>query len=70
MNIYLFNTIIDFTTFKFACFLPKLHGKIAKVPADEIKEFEESLTAFLAPYEKNADATGYLLGDSITIGKI
>merc|ERR1711935_42537 len=31
---------------KFACFLPKLHGKIAKVPAKEIQEFEESLTAF------------------------
>merc|ERR1712179_95061 len=55
---------------KFACFLPKLFGKIDEVPAEKVTEFEESLNAFLAPYKKNADATGYLFGDSITIADI
>ena len=55
---------------KFACFLPKLFGKIDEVPVDKVTEFEESLNVFLAPYKANADATGYLFGDSMTIGKI
>ena len=55
---------------KFACFLPKLFGKIDEVPVDKVTEFEESLNAFLAPYKANADATGYLFGDSMTIGKL
>ena len=53
---------------KFGCFLPKLFGKITEVPAEKVTEFEESLTSFLAPYKQNADSTGYLFGDSITIG--
>ena len=55
---------------KFGCFLPKLFGKITEVPAEKVTEFEESLTAFLAPYKQNADSTGYLFGDSITIGNL
>ena len=44
-------------------------SKIEEVPADKVEEFENSLNAFLAPYKDNAEATGYLFGDSITIGK-
>ena len=53
---------------KFGCFLPKLFGSIDKVPDEKVAEFETSLNTFLAPYKENAEATGYLFGDSITIG--
>merc|ERR1719336_1341847 len=55
---------------KFGCFLPKLFGKIEEVPAEKVEEFENSLNTFLAPYKDNADTTGYLFGDSITIADI
>ena len=40
------------------------------VPDDKIKEFEDSLTTFMMPYKKNADAAGYLFGEAITIADI
>ena len=53
---------------KFGGFIPKVFGRIDKVPDEKVAEFEESLATFLAPYTENAEKTGYLIGDSITIG--
>ena len=40
------------------------------IEAEKKKEFEDGLNKFLAPYKKNAEKTGYLFGDSITIADI
>ena len=56
------------TEIKFEGFISKVFGSNDKVPDEKIAEFEESLSTFLAPYAENAEKTGYLIGDSITIG--
>merc|ERR1711962_1753509 len=55
---------------KFSLFLPILFGKVEDIDYEKKAEFEESLNKFLAPYKKNAEKTGYLFGNSITIADI
>ena len=45
-------------------------SKVEDIDDDKKKEFEDSLNKFLAPYKKNAEKTGYLFGNSITLADI
>ena len=48
----------------------KIFSKVEDIDDDKKKEFEDSLNKFLAPYKKNAEKTGYLFGNSITLADI
>lgn len=47
-----------------------IFSKVEDIGDDKKKEFEDSLNKFLAPYKKNAEKTGYLFGNSITLADI
>ena len=48
----------------------EFRSKVEDIEDDKKKEFEDSLNKFLAPYKKNAEKTGYLFGNSITLADI
>ena len=47
---------------KEANFYPKLFGQVEEIEEEKVKEFEESLNKYLAPYLENALETGWLIG--------
>ena len=44
-------------------FYPKLFGQVEEIEEEKVKEFEESLNKYLAPYLENALETGWLIGN-------
>ena len=48
---------------KEANFYPKLFGQVEEIEEEKVKEFEESLNKYLAPYLENALETGWLIGN-------
>ena len=51
-------------------FIPKLAGRVKRIPEEDLLIFEDSLDTFISPFRSNARETGFLIGKGCENGPV
>ena len=70
LRIRMIKTICQTSILNPSIFIPKLTGKVERIPEDDLSIFENSLDTFLSPFRSNARKTGFLIGKCFVIEPI
>ena len=64
LRIRIIEIICETSILNLSIFIPKLSGRVKRIPEEDLSIFENSLDTFISPFRSNAQKKGFLIGES------